>query len=56
MKTNFVIYLIGLYLITLCGCSGKSQSHIYSEWSLQSRATNQYLYEDNGTLKWGINL
>lgn len=53
MKTNFVIYLIGLYLITLCGCSGKSQSHIYSEWSLQSRATNQYLYEDNGTLKMG---
>lgn len=55
MKTQQIISLVSLCMIVLCGCSTRQQQAVYSEWSLQARATGQYMYEDNGILLLGEN-
>ncbi len=52
MKKNEIAMLLVCFLLFV-GCTGRSKSDIYSQWSLQARSTGQYLYEENGSLKMG---
>lgn len=40
-------------LVTLSSCGTGNKSKVYSEWSLQSRETGTYIYEQNGRLILG---
>ncbi|WP_255491367.1 carbohydrate-binding protein [Dysgonomonas sp. ZJ279] len=46
---------IGLFLLLIStGCSNKGNNeNVYSEWSFQCRQTGEYIYEDNGSIKFG---
>lgn len=53
MKTRHLICLASICLAFLWGCNSKKQPQAYVEWSLHCRATNQYLYENDGQLAMG---
>jgi len=50
---RITIYYL-LAVLFLQACSGTSaKEEVYSEWSFQCRQTGNYMYEDNGIIKFG---
>jgi len=52
---NRTIYYYFTLLVLFCaGCSGTAnKGDIYSEWSFQCRQTGEFIYEENGNIKFG---